>query len=167
MDRFNPEEMKAQIKASLDRFIREASHLEPEELERRAREDLNCFLTWNFDAEFCGQAVGPSERLTVDVRLDAYEALLGEERFRTATADIQEKWQRAFAEAREFEATLSPCVDCGGQRGYADAFYKSEYCGDCQNEQYRQSEQERNAFIRSVEQGRVVELSPEDIKDSP
>ncbi len=67
-----------------------------------------------------------------DRRLATIEDVLGKERFQKAIASTEEKWDKIFAEALEFEKNLAPCTRCGARRTYADYVHCSEgYCGKC------------------------------------
>lgn len=104
----------------------------PDELEVLARHYLDQFREEEFAIEFIGGGA--------DLRRDLYQRLgdiadvLGKERLQKAVASVEEKWDRRFAEAEQFEKNLKPCKSCGKKPTHADYVHCPDRpCTSCGN----------------------------------
>lgn len=65
-------------------------------------------------------------------RLDTICKFLGKKRFREATAQVTEKWDKKFAELGEQKRNLKPCKKCGRQRDWEEEIHFPEgLCHRC------------------------------------
>ena len=104
----------------------------PIELEVLARDYLDQVRAEEFAIEFLG---GSSDlRMYLYQRLGDIADVLGKERLQKAVASVdEEKWDRRFAEAEQFEKNLDPCMSCGEKRTHADYVHCPDTCTSCGN----------------------------------
>ena len=95
------------------------------------------YLEEALDIEFfweCDESIGSGEMRSHSFawrRVNTIAEILGEKRYKEATAGIIEEWEKKFEDLAKSKKNVSPCKKCGVNREWGELIHFEDYCHNC------------------------------------